>query len=150
MPTTIQGALARDRFTFTKGDVDLYGGHATVSGETVWNPADTWAFSGHVADVNPAQIRSDLPGKLSFNFATQGQRFDGTGDFSVDIRDISGRLRNVPASGGGKFVRTGTTWQFDKLRATLGGTNLAMDGHLNDTFDLRFARQCEGPEPAVA
>ena len=78
MPTTIQGALARDRFTFTKGDVDLYGGHATISGETVWNPADTWAFSGHIVDVNPAQIRSDLPGKLSFNFATQGQRFDGT------------------------------------------------------------------------
>jgi len=139
MPTSIQGALARDRFTFTKGDVDLYGGHATVSGETVWNPADTWAFSGRIADVNPAQIRSDLPGKLSFNFATQGERFDGTGDYSVDIRDIIGRLRNVPASGGGKLVRTGTTWQFDKLRATLGGTNLALDGHLNDTFDLRFA-----------
>jgi translocation and assembly module TamB len=139
MPITIQGALARDRFTFTEGNVDLYGGHATVSGETVWNPADTWAFSGHVVDVNPAQIRSDLPGKLSFNFTTQGARFDGTGDYSIDIRDIGGRLRNVPASGGGKFVRTGTTWQFDKLRATLGGTSLAMDGHLNDTFDLRFA-----------
>ena len=54
MPTTIQGALARDRFTFTKGDVDLYGGHATVSGETVWTPADTWAFAGH---MSPMSIR---------------------------------------------------------------------------------------------
>jgi translocation and assembly module TamB len=139
MPTTIVGALARDRFTFTQGDIDLYGGHAVVTGETVWTPEDTWAFSGRVADVNPAEIRADLPGKLSFNFATQGERFDGNGDFSVDIRDIGGRLRNVAASGGGKIARTGTTWQFDKLRMTLGGTNLAMDGHLNDSFDLRFA-----------
>jgi autotransporter translocation and assembly factor TamB len=139
MPTSIQGLLARDRFTFTTGDVDLYGGHATVSGETVWTPADSWAFAGNIVDVNPAQIRSDLPGRLSFNFATRGERFDGTGDYSIDIHDVSGRLRNVPASGGGKFVRTGTTWQFDKLRATLGGASLAVDGHLNDTFDLRFA-----------
>jgi translocation and assembly module TamB len=138
MQTTIVGALARDRFSFMTGAVDLYGGHATVSGETVWNPADTWSFAGHISDVNPAQIRSDLPGKLSFNFATQGQKFDGTGDFSVDIRDINGRLRNVPASGSGKFTRTGATWQFDKLRMALGTTNLAVDGHLDDTFDLRF------------
>ncbi|MBS0421602.1 MAG: translocation/assembly module TamB domain-containing protein [Proteobacteria bacterium] len=139
MQTTIVGELAKDRFTFTQGDVDLYGGHATVSGETVWTPADRWAFSGHIVDVNPALLRSDLPGRLSFNFATQGERFDGNGDFSVDIHDISGRLRAVPASGSGKFVRTGSTWQFDKLRMALGGTNLAVDGHLNDTFDLRFA-----------
>jgi len=29
MRTTIEGSLARDRFTFTRVDVDLYGGHAT-------------------------------------------------------------------------------------------------------------------------
>jgi translocation and assembly module TamB len=139
MPTTIDGSLAKDRFTFTKGDVDLYGGHATLSGETIWAPGDSWAFAGHVSDVNPALIRTDLPGKLSFNIATQGQGFDGNGDFSVDVHDISGRLRGVPASGGGRVLRTGTTWQFDKLRVGLGATNLAMDGHLNDTFDLRFA-----------
>jgi translocation and assembly module TamB len=139
MPTTIVGALARDRFTFTQGDVDLYGGHAAVSGETIWTPADSWSFAGHVTEVNPALIRTDLPGKLSFNIATQGLGFDANSDFSVDVHDISGRLRGVPASGGGKVFRTGTTWQFDKLRLALGGTNLALDGHLNDTFDLRFA-----------
>jgi autotransporter translocation and assembly factor TamB len=143
MPATIDGSLAKDRFTFTKGDVDLYGGHATLSGETIWAPGDSWAFAGHVSDVNPALIRSDLPGKLSFNIATRGLGFDGNGDFSVDVHDIGGRLRGVPASGGGRVLRTGTTWQFDKLRVGLGGTNLAMDGHLNDTFDLRFALTAE-------
>jgi translocation and assembly module TamB len=139
LPTTIEGALAKDRFTFTKGDIDLYGGHAELSGETIWAPNDSWGFAGHVADINPALIRADLPGKLSFNIATQGLGFDGNGDFSVDVHDISGHLRGVPASGGGRVQRTGTTWQFDKLRVALGTTNLAMDGRLNDTFDLRFA-----------
>jgi translocation and assembly module TamB len=139
MPTTIDGSLAKDRFTFTKGDVDLYGGHATLSGETVWAPMDSWSFAGHATDINPALVRADLPGKLSFNIATQGLGFDGNGDFSVEVRDIGGRLRGVPASGGGRVMRNGTTWQFDKLRIALGGTNLAVDGHINDTFDLRFA-----------
>jgi translocation and assembly module TamB len=139
MPTTIDGTLAKDRFTFTRADVDLYGGHATLSGEAIWTPMDSWSVAGHVTDVNPALIRPDLPGKLSFNIATKGLGFDGNGDFSVDVRDISGRLRGVPATGGGKFQRRDTTWEFDKVRVGLGGTNLAVDGHINDTFDLRFA-----------
>jgi len=139
MPTTIDGTLAKDRFTFTKGDVDLYGGHATLSGEAIWAPTDSWSFAGHLTDINPALVRADLPGKLSFNIATRGLGFDGNGDFSVEVRDIGGRLRGVPASGGGTVMRNGTTWQFDKLRLSLGGTNLAVDGHINDAFDLRFA-----------
>ncbi|HEV7444796.1 MAG TPA: hypothetical protein VGO18_19530, partial [Steroidobacteraceae bacterium] len=132
MPTTIDGSLARDRFTFTSADVDLYGGHATLSGEAVWAPLDRWSFAGHATDINPALVRADLPGKLSFNIATQGLGFDGHGDFSVEVGEIGGRLRGVPASGGGKVMRSGTMWQFDKLRVSLGGTNLAVDGHIND------------------
>ncbi|MFL6604623.1 MAG: translocation/assembly module TamB domain-containing protein [Steroidobacteraceae bacterium] len=139
MPTTIDGSLAKDRFTFTKADVDLYGGHATLSGEAIWAPVDSWSAVGHATDINPALVRPDLPGKLSFNIATRGLGFDGNGDFSVEVRDIGGRLRGVPATGGGKFMRSGTTWQFDKLRASLGGTNLAVDGRVNEQFDLHFA-----------
>lgn len=139
MPTTIDGSLAKDRFTFTQADIDLYGGHARVNGEAIWAPKDSWAVVGRITDINPALVRNDLPGKLSFNIATQGLGFDGNGDFSVEVHDIGGRLRGVPASGGGKFMRSGTTWQFDKLRLGLGGTNLAVDGRINQAFDLRFA-----------
>src|SRR5262249_5678514 len=64
MPTTIDGTLAKDRFTFRRGDVDLYGGHATLSGEVIWTPKDSWSFAGHVSDVDPSLIRPDLPGQL--------------------------------------------------------------------------------------
>jgi len=139
MPTTIDGSLAKDRFTFKQADIDLYGGHATVNGEAIWTPVDSWSVAGHVTDVNPALVRKDLPGKLSFNMATQGLGFDGNGDFSFEVHDIGGRLRGVPATGGGKVLRKGTTWQFDKLRLGLGGTSLAVDGRINEAFDLRFA-----------
>ena len=139
MPTTIDGTLAKDRFSFTRGDIDLYGGHATLNGEVIWAPQDSWSFAGQVSDVNPALLRDDLPGKLSFNIATRGLGFDGNGGFSVDLRDIGGQLRGVPASGGGRITHSATTWQFDKLRLGLGGARLAVDGRMDTTFDLRFA-----------
>ncbi len=139
MPVTVDGTLARDRFTFTRGEIDLYGGHASLTGEVLWSPQDSWALSGHASDINPALVREDLPGKLNFYIATQGVGFDGNGDYSIEVRDIGGRLRGVPASGGGKFARHGAAWQFDRLRLGLGGTNLSMDGHVDDSLDLRFA-----------
>lgn len=139
MPTTIDGLLARDRFIFSHGEVELYGGHAQATGEVIWTPAESWSFSAHATDINPGVVREDLPGKLNFNIATAGLGFDGNGDFWVEVRDLGGRLRGVPASGGGKMTRTRSTWQFDRVRLGLGGTNLSLDGHIDDVFDLRFA-----------
>ena len=139
MPTTIDGTLAKDRFTLTRGEVDLYGGHASMNGVVIWTPQDSWSFSGRASDIDPSLVRADLPGKLNFNIAVQGLGFDGNGDFAVDIRDLGGRLRGVPASGGGKVARTGATWQFDHLRLGLGGTDLSADGHVDDVYDLKFA-----------
>jgi translocation and assembly module TamB len=139
MPATIDGSLAKDNFSFTKADIDLYDGHATLSGQVIWSPKQSWLAAGHASELNPGRLREDLPGKLSFNIAAQGHGFDGNGDFSIDVHEIAGRLRGVPASGGGRVVRTGAKWEFDKLRAGLGATNLALDGHINDVVDLRFA-----------
>jgi translocation and assembly module TamB len=139
MPTTIDASLARDGVSFGQADVDLYDGHATLNGQVTWSPKQTWTVSGHATDLNPGLVRSDLPGKLSFTIATAGSGFNGNGDFSVDVRDLGGRLRGVAASGGGRVDRTNRGWQFDKVRVGLGGTNLSLDGHINDSIDLQFA-----------
>jgi translocation and assembly module TamB len=139
MPVKVDGALGKDRFTVNSAGVDLYGGHADLSGIVIWSGPGSWSLQGHVADVDPGQIRDDLPGRLTFSLQTSGQRLDSRADFSVAVRDISGRLRGVAASGGGKVTRTRATWQFDGVRLQLGGANAALDGRLDDTFDLRFA-----------
>jgi translocation and assembly module TamB len=139
MPTTIDGSLAKNSFSFSKADVDLYDGHATLNGEVIWAPAKSWSVTGHASDLNPGRLREDLPGKLAFNIATQGAGFDANGDFSIEVHELGGKLRGVPASGGGRVARAGMRWEFDKLRVGLGGTNFALDGHINDVVDLRFA-----------
>ena len=138
MPARVAGNLAKDRFTFTSADADLYDGQASVSGVVTWSPLQTWSATGRFIDVNPGRIREDLPGKLTFNLAAQARGFDGN-DYSVDVRDISGKLRGVGASGGGRITRSNATWRFDQVRLALGGTNLALDGSVNGNLDLRFA-----------
>ncbi|HZO24226.1 MAG TPA: translocation/assembly module TamB domain-containing protein [Steroidobacteraceae bacterium] len=138
MPASVEGTLARDRFSFSSAELDLSDGHASLSGAVVWAPVQSWAVSGRATDINPARFRADLPGKLSFALNAEGRGFGERNDFAVEIRDLSGRLRGVTASGGGKFSRRGAAWQFDNVRVALGRTHLALDGSVNHVFDVKF------------
>ena len=155
IPGRVAGTLGKDRFEFRRADLDAYEGHAELNGEVVWTPAQTWTVNGAVTGVNPAHIRSDLPGAINFELASRGRGFSNSGDFSVEVRNVSGRLRGVAASGGGQLSRTEGAWRFDGVRLQLGGTNIALDGRvtpqhapasqpaLADELDLRFVVKAE-------
>jgi translocation and assembly module TamB len=137
------GTLGRDRFSFERADVDLLGGHAQVHGEIVWSPHDTWSVAGTASGINPASLRADLPGSVSFELAAAGRGFSAHGDVSATVSNLAGRLRGVRASGGGTLARSGSAWTFDKVRVGLGGASLALDGRIDHALDLRFALTTE-------
>src|SRR6185437_9084240 len=129
IPARVTGTLGKDRFELKRADLDAYSGHAQLEGEVVWAPEQKWVVNGTLTDMDPAHLRSDLPGSLSFDMASQG-RFSSAGDFNLAVRNITGRLRGVPASGGGRLTRTAGTWEFDGVRIGLGGTHIALDGRI--------------------
>jgi translocation and assembly module TamB len=139
MPLDVHGALGKNSFAFDTAEVDLFSGHASVSGEVVWSPAETWSVNGKLTNINPAVLRPDLPGSVSFNLAASGRRFEPKGDLSASFSGLSGKLRGVAASGGGTVTRSGATWGFNAVRVALGATTLALDGRIDDHMDLRFA-----------
>ena len=139
MPVEVLGTLDKDNLAFAPAEVDLYGGHATVTGRVAWSPEDTWAVSGHVSGVNPAQLRPDLPGSVSFNFAASGRGFETKGDLTASFSDLAGRMRRENVTGSGTITHQGSTWGFNTVRVGLGTARLALDGHLSDRMDLRFA-----------
>jgi translocation and assembly module TamB len=139
MPVEVVGTLDKDSFAFAPGEVDLYGGHATVTGRVTWSPEDTWAASGHVSELNPGELRPDLPGSVSFNFAASGRGFDTKGDLTASFSDLAGRLRRESVTGSGTITHLGTTWGFNTVRVGLGTARLALDGRLSERMDLRFA-----------
>jgi translocation and assembly module TamB len=134
----VTGTLGKDSFAFEHAAVDLFDGHAEVTGAVAWAPRDTWSVSGQFTGINPAALRADLPGSLNFSLSASGRGFAPSGDQSVTVQNLSGRLRGARASGGGTLERTGGALSFERVRVALGGTTLALDGRAADTLDLRF------------
>ncbi len=143
MQVEMAGKLATNRLTVTAADVEAFDGQAVVSGEVAWSPQESWSVTGSASDINPGRVRDDLPGKLDFQLAAEGLGFGGDGDFSVEIRNLSGRLRGNAASGRGRIANKGDAWELDRVRLALGRTNLSADGVIGETLDLRFALEAE-------
>ena len=148
MPAQVDGSLGKDHFTWSRAEVDLFQGHASVNGSVTWSPQNTWTVSGRLTGIDPSYFRPDLPGKLDFTLAVVAKSFEPTGDITLDFSDFGGRLRGAAASGGGKLFHSGTTWVFDNVRVGLGHTNIAVDGRISDQadgspVDLRFGVAAE-------
>jgi translocation and assembly module TamB len=139
MPLQVSGTLDKDSFSFDPAEIDLLGGHASLSGRVAWSPRETWSVSGRVMAVNPGQLRPDLPGSVSFALAVSGNGFSGRGNLTAAFSNVSGKLRGVAASGSGTITHSGGSWGFSNVRIGLGTARLALDGHVDDRLDLRFA-----------
>ncbi|MGH8199823.1 MAG: translocation/assembly module TamB domain-containing protein [Steroidobacteraceae bacterium] len=139
MPADVSGKLADNGVSFSRGSVDLFRGHADLRGDVTWKPTQRWQVSGRASGIDPGQLRPDLPGSLNFGIAVDGRGFEAASPLSVTVDSLGGRLRGVPASGGGKLTHAGDTWTFQQVRVGLGGTRLALDGRIDRAADLRFA-----------
>lgn len=139
VPADVAGKLGDDGVSVSRGRVDLLRGHADLQGEVTWAPVQRWAVRGSATGIDPGQWRPDLPGSLAFGVAISGRGFKAGDPISVTVAGISGRLRGVAASGGGKLAYAGDTWTFQQIRVALGRTRLALDGRIDRTADLRFA-----------
>ena len=141
MPVDVYGTLGKDRFSFERAEVDLYGGHTSAHGEVVWSGPGSWDISGRATGINPGLLRADLPGSLNFAYTTTGSGFGTPGQLamSASITELTGKLRGANASGAGTIAHNASTLEFSNVRMNLGGTSLALDGQVNERLNLRFA-----------
>jgi len=78
-----------------------------------------------VTDIDPALLRADLPGKLSFNIATRGLGFDATVTFRSKCA-TSAATCGCAASGGGKMNAYWHRLAVRQIAPQPGATNLAV------------------------
>jgi translocation and assembly module TamB len=139
MPLAVTGTLDKDSFSFDPAEIDLFGGHASLSGRVAWSPRETWSVSGRVTAVNPGQLRPDLPGSVNFALGVSGSGFSERGELTAAFSNVSGKLRGVAASGSGTLRHSGGRWGFSNVRIGFGTARFALDGQVDDRLDLRFA-----------
>ena len=143
VPADVTGRLDATGVSIGRASLELFRGHADLHGDVTWAPVQRWAVSGRATGVDPGQLRSHLPGSVAFEVAIAGQGFKTGDPISVAVDGLSGQLRGLAASGGGKLTHAGDTWTFQRVRVGLGRTRLALDGRIDRAADLRFALAAE-------
>ncbi len=115
----------------------LLGGRVAFKGSLGRDAAQAWSAAGRVADVDPASLHEELPGRLSFEFEGAGRGFDPQGSWSASIRALRGSLRGQRVTGGGGIRRAPGETEFRKLAVDLGDARLTADGVLGRGADFR-------------
>jgi len=146
LPGSLRGVLDGQSIQVDAAQVGVLGGTANFSGEARWQPAESWHLTGHASNLDPAQIRADLPGQLSFDFDARGAPFGADAALDFDLKKLAGKLRGQNASGGGHFAQAAGSadWQFRDVDVRLGRTHVALNGGLGGTRrDLQFTLDAE-------
>ncbi|HEY4975617.1 MAG TPA: hypothetical protein VII41_18545, partial [Steroidobacteraceae bacterium] len=120
-------------------DVAALGAHSQVNGELRWAPTPSWRIQGRVSDLDVAQLRPGIPGRLSFALNAAGRGYNRAGELQAAITDLSGMLRAQRASGHGEIQRRAGDWLFNDVRLQLGATRIDLDGRSGAALDLNFA-----------
>lgn len=135
----IEGSLGHDRLHINSGALAVLGGVASISGDAIWSPKNQWQLAGAMKDLDTAQLRAALPGRVSFNYQGSGEGYGGGENLDAEFRNLAGRVRGAPARGSGKIQRRGADWHFNQVRLAAGGLALDLDGFIGPAArDLKF------------
>jgi translocation and assembly module TamB len=139
-PARGRGRLDGESFQIEDAALELFGGNARLTGEARWSPGQSWRVRGHMAGMDAAQLRADLPGRLDFDFVAHGEPFGAEGSIELAVDNLSGRLREQATSGRGVIARAGgaADWSFRDVALKVGRTEIDLDGCLGEAPDLTF------------
>lgn len=136
-PRGVPGAegWAAGQFTTTQIIVEessfaALGGRLEASGMLARGEDRAWTVSGLAHDVDPAALRKDLAGRLSFACAASGSGLDEGARWAASVSGLTGRFRNQAVSGGGIVRRQRGLLQFERVALALGPARLQMNGEL--------------------
>ena len=135
----LHGRFAPGAFSADSAQVEALGARSQLSGELRWSPVASWRVLGRVADLDVAQLRPGIAGRLNFAVSAAGRGYHSQGELQASVSDLSGTLRGQHAAGHGQIERHGADWLFNDVRLQLGATRIDLDGRAGTTLDLNFA-----------
>ena len=124
------GRFAADALTIGESDMQVLGGRVELQASLGRGDAAPWSVTGRASRVDPAKLRPELPGRLTFDFAAGGEGFGGDAPWHARIRELSGSFRGQPASGEGGIRSSDGRLEFQDVALALGPSRLRVNGLL--------------------
>jgi len=139
LQVALHGRFAPGAFTADSAEVEALGAHSQLSGELRWAPSSSWQLRGHISELDVAQLRPGIAGRLSFALTAAGRGYNTHSDLDATLSELSGAVRGQHASGHGQVAHRGGDWLFNDVRLQLGATRIDLDGRAGAALDLNFA-----------
>lgn len=113
-------------------------GETIASGRLDWSPELHWKADISASDIDPASLFPQWPGQLKASLSSSGRLKNGQLQIEVDIKQITGSLRNYPVS-----LHSQLQWREDHLQITQlnyqsGKSHLKLQGQLGETLKLNW------------
>ena len=135
----LRGELAADGLRADSAEIASLGARAQLSGALHWGAAPGWQLQGRIEDLDLAQLRSGLAGRVNFALSAAGDRLDAQGELDARLSELSGNVRGQRAEGHGELVHRAGDWLFRDVHVQLGATHFAIDGRAGSPVDLNFS-----------
>ncbi|MGB5132249.1 MAG: translocation/assembly module TamB domain-containing protein [Steroidobacteraceae bacterium] len=124
------GRVTATQLIVEESTLHTLGGRIEAQGMLTRDSHRAWTISGRAHAVNPATLRKDLPGRLSFAYAASGSGLDKDANWTVAVTDLSGKFRGQDVSGRGIVRRQNAHMQFERVALAVGSARLRLDGAL--------------------
>ncbi len=128
--TGIVATLGSQGLNVHRAQLGLLGGQVLGRGELSWLPPKRWTLHALVERLDPGEVRPFLRGHLGFTLRASGEGLHADSPFSVRLEGLHGQVHGLPASGAGGLSHSDRAWTFDRVRVSLGGVRVALNGHI--------------------
>jgi len=131
-----QGNL--DGIEFHSLRLDTMAGETEAKGQLRWRPQLQWQASVTLADINPASLLPEWPGKLQGRLDNQGRYGDGQLTVVTELDKLSGTLRDYPVDLQGRFEWRDNGLDIDHAELHAADSTVTLHGRAADTLDLNW------------
>ncbi|RLQ23291.1 hypothetical protein DWB85_01690 [Seongchinamella sediminis] len=130
----------------------LLAGEVLLSGQLGWADAIRWQLQLAAADINPAGMAPELPGRLAALLSTQGVMSEGSplqAEFAIE--HVRGELAGYPLALSGTGSVLGEALQLHTLQLDSGRNGLTARGRLSaESLDLDWQLRALAPGELLA
>lgn len=135
-PWTASGRGTSEGFTLDSFRILLLDGELEGSGFFHWKNGLAWGVTGGARGLDPAKLKEDWPGRLSFSLKASSEE-EGNRRVSVEVSNISGDLRGRKIAGSLEGSSDGWTHRAQRLELSLGTTVFRAAGQVGEVWDVR-------------
>jgi translocation and assembly module TamB len=113
-------------------------GGMQVHGDLTLQPAFAWNVQALASKLDPGQLLANWNGSLDFDLANSGQLVQQHPEGSLDIRKLTGQLRQRQIRGNGKLHLSASEVLDGRLDLASGGSTIRIDARAGDSNDAKL------------